>query len=144
MRAWDLVMLAVFVAGCSSPGPPAPQTEQLVVTFSNQADREFGDLLDETLSVTYTLWDGDRHVETATVTLDPGQSERLTFDVEGFDPFTLESRATSPSGTASGSRVTFDQETCGHRDVVHLDARYYAKLTAGSWSWGGDFDADCP
>ncbi|HJQ93428.1 MAG TPA: hypothetical protein VJ874_03985, partial [Candidatus Thermoplasmatota archaeon] len=120
-------------------------TDRLVVTLANAPDREFGDLLDEPVQVSYSLLDGDNTmVGSGSVSLEPGDSVERSFNVGTLDRFTFESRAESASGASSRLSVTFTQEQCGHRSPVHLDVGYSAKLTAGSWEWGSKFETDCP
>lgn len=145
MRALPVLvgLLALGLTGCTAEVPAAPRTETLAVTFSNQPEREFGDLLDETLTITYALDAGNGYTTTE-IQLAPGETVAVEFGIAEFDEVVLESRARSASGTSSGSSVTIRQSDCGHLEVVHLDIRYYAKLTAGAWSWGGEIHNDCP
>lgn len=138
-------LLTLSLAGCSGQDEAAaPRTETLSVTLGNQPEREFGDLLDEPLRIRYVLDDGRQmSAPSGEVTLDPGESEVVEFDVAHADEYRLEIQASSASGTSSSLELPYTQEQCGSQDVVHADLRFHATLTAGSWKWGFEFEDDC-
>jgi hypothetical protein len=138
-----LILSFLGLAGCATPAE-APRVAELLVTYRNQPDREFGDLLDESVTIESWLEDGDgRHDQAFSVGLAPGELHEVSYAVADLDEFTLAHHGTSRSGTGSGGSTTFTQSQCGHLGTIHMEVVYSAKLTAGAWSWGNDWTDDC-
>jgi hypothetical protein len=140
LPAVAVALLVLLAAGCAGPAA-APRVDRFVAVVSNQADAEPGDLLDESLTVLCLLEPSSGPHES--FQLAPGESRTFDLRVGDLEEFAFRCTASTVSRTSSSAYAEFTQERCGHLEAIHLDVRFFAKLTAGAWKWGATWDGTC-
>ena len=143
--ALSFLLAVVALAGCSQPTaePATLHAETLYLKFANQSDAEFGDLLNEPITIDYWVVPDEGQGSSDSDSINPGEFIVVEVPLADFDGFTVRHYGTSPSGAGIGASSEYSAVNCADKATIHLDVRYYAKLTAGAWSWGVEWSDDC-